>query len=183
MEHSEIWKPVPGYSWLYASSRGRIYDSERGCVRSQTMSHYGYWTVYDKKNMARVHRMVYSAFHPDEDITGLVIRHMDHTRDNNKIENLRSGTQSDNIWDMANAGRHFNSQKETCPRGHEFRQNTFNQRLRATGVECKACHRASATLSYRKRQGHKNLDLQSISDLKYENIMKEAELNEHSPSA
>lgn len=43
-----------------------------------------------------VHRVIYQAFHPDEDITGLQIDHIDGNRYNNRVDNLRTCTRLEN---------------------------------------------------------------------------------------
>lgn len=43
-----------------------------------------------------VHRVIYQAFHPNEDITGLQIDHIDGNRYNNRVDNLRTCTNLEN---------------------------------------------------------------------------------------
>lgn len=43
-----------------------------------------------------VHRVIYQAFHPDEDMTGKQIDHIDGNRYNNRVDNLRACTNLEN---------------------------------------------------------------------------------------
>ena len=43
-----------------------------------------------------VHRIIYQAFHPDEDIAGKQIDHIDGNIYNNRVDNLRSCTRLEN---------------------------------------------------------------------------------------
>lgn len=66
-----------------------------------------------------------------------------HTCDNRICVNphhLIGGTQSENMQDMVDRGRHFYAKKTHCPRGHEY--NEANTYLRREGSrECRACRR------------------------------------------
>jgi hypothetical protein len=44
----------------------------------------------------RIHRLVYTAVYPEEDIEGFEIDHIDGNKENNHWENLRKSTTSEN---------------------------------------------------------------------------------------
>lgn len=113
----EIWKPVPSKPGVMASSFGRVKTPDReaemphGGIRTyKTKPKYGYKTkasksarheyygVYNKfyGNM-KVHRLVCEAFHGDPPFANAVVIHLDENALNNKPENLRWGTQKENL--------------------------------------------------------------------------------------
>lgn len=114
---NEIWKPVPSLPGLMASSWGRILMPPRtaqmpnGGSRTYTpkptygtvtkaskTARYQYMGFYGKfyGNM-KVHRLVCEAFHgPAPDGMPLVI-HKDENALNNRQENLKWGTQKENL--------------------------------------------------------------------------------------
>lgn len=113
----EYWMPVPSIDGMYASSLGRIKLPERVvamprggvCIR-RTSPTYGsktrstatarhvYMGVYSRVHgNLKVHRVVCEAFHgkmPDE---RSVVIHIDEDATNNRPENLRWGTQRENL--------------------------------------------------------------------------------------
>lgn len=113
----EIWKPIPGWEGLYeASSFGRIRSLDRiirtsgcplrrkkGVVLRPGLTSWGYQIVALKRTgekavSSAVHRLVCSAFHgppaPKMDAA-----HADGTRVNNRPENLRWATRTENFAD------------------------------------------------------------------------------------
>lgn len=114
---AEIWKPVPSISGVLASSEGRIllppcyaplcnggfrlYETKPvfGVVTrsSKTASHV-YRGVYWKKfGNIKVHRAVCEAFHGPPPFEGAVVIHMDEDGLNNRPQNLKWGTQRENL--------------------------------------------------------------------------------------
>jgi hypothetical protein len=113
----EHWKPVPSKPGLMASSFGRVKlpDSvakmPSGVIReykpqptygtktraSKTARHE-YMGLYNKKfgNM-KIHRLVCEAFHGQAPYERAVVIHIDENALNNKPENLRWGTQKENL--------------------------------------------------------------------------------------
>lgn len=113
----EVWKPVPSKPGLMASSFGRVRlpagtaKTGNGGVRSyepkptfgvrtrasKTARHV-YMGMYNKKygNM-KVHRLVCEAFHGDPPFEKAVVIHLDEDATNNRPENLRWGTQKENL--------------------------------------------------------------------------------------
>lgn len=106
----EVWKKVPKYSHLEASSLGRIRRVSKKmktkwggeCVlpdkiRKTTINKHGYeilWEGIDGKMSAlKVHRLVASAFYGESD---LQVDHIDVNRRNNRVENLRYVTNREN---------------------------------------------------------------------------------------
>ncbi|MEM7806504.1 MAG: NUMOD4 motif-containing HNH endonuclease [Planctomycetota bacterium] len=134
---NEVWKPVPGYEQAYdVSDLGRVRSLDRfvngrwgtqrvhGRLLKQPRGQAGYPEVclHDGAGGQRrhsVHQLVLAAFvgpMPPEH----VCRHLDGSRDNNRLSNLAYGTQADNANDRESHGR-------TC-RGEQHSSAKLNHR-------------------------------------------------------
>jgi hypothetical protein len=113
----EIWKPVVSREGVMASSNGRVLLPEReaamphGGMRryiprpthgtktkaSKAASHV-YMGIYARYygNM-KVHRLVCEAFHGPPPFPKAVVIHLDEDATNNRPENLKWGTQKENL--------------------------------------------------------------------------------------
>ena len=119
----EIWKDVVGYEGIYmVSSLGRMLSKER-IVKRKKMGDYlqkesiiegsdyhGYKVTSIAKNKIRknkfIHVLIAEAFlgaKPEK----MEVCHADGDRKNNKIENLRYGSRSDNVRDAIKHGTHY----------------------------------------------------------------------------
>ena len=121
----EEWRPIPGAAGYEASSLGRIRSSKSGSwrIKKPTMHTTGYlyvglW-IEGKQRSVKVHRLVGDAFFGPKP-AGLVTRHLDGTRTNNVVENLRYGTWSENHLDAVAHGTHWQTAKTHCKHGHPF---------------------------------------------------------------
>lgn len=114
---TEIWKPVPSRPGIMASSWGRIILPERvaempnGGKRvyktrptygSKTKSHSGARHLYMGKQTRhfgnlKIHRLVCEAFHGPAPKDKPIVLHLDEDATNNRPENLRWGTQKENL--------------------------------------------------------------------------------------
>lgn len=94
----EEWAPVKTRSGktLYASNLGRIASKMNRLIR-QHRNRGGYLRIAVDGVCDYVHRLVYQAFHPDTDISNYVVNHLDSVRDNNRLDNLESTSQSENM--------------------------------------------------------------------------------------
>lgn len=103
----EIWAAIPGHEAYETSSLGNFRRCDSGQPIAVTISpHNGYGYVRlgrgsEWKNY-RAHRMVLLA-HMGPPPEGLVARHLDGNRSNNKLVNLVWGSQAENTADR---GRH-----------------------------------------------------------------------------
>jgi hypothetical protein len=113
----EHWKPVPSKPGITASSLGRIKlpDSVSkmpfGGMReykplptygtktkaSKTARHEYMGTANRKFGNMKIHRLVCEAFYGLAPFKGAVVIHIDEDATNNRIENLRWGTQKENL--------------------------------------------------------------------------------------
>lgn len=110
----EIWKPVTDFEDAYeVSNHGRVRSlTRRFCIGRVLVSRknpagYPYNVLSDARKKLRttrcVHRMVLEAFvgiAPE----GHECRHIDGSRDNNRLENICWGTKSENMMDKVAHG-------------------------------------------------------------------------------
>lgn len=155
----EEWRVIPGFPGYEASSFGRIrslktHNGVTGRILSQSKNGHGYFQVgpyaNGQINISKVHRLVALAFHGPCP-PGLETRHLDGNRLNNRPENLRYGTHSENGQDMVRHGEHNQARKTHCLRGHEFTSENTAYRPNRKERICRTCHR-NHSARYRARQ-------------------------------
>ena len=113
----EEWKKVPSVPGILASSWGRVqlipvpYVMTNGAVRvpktkprygsetkaSKTARHTYYGLQSRRYGNLKVHRLVCEAFHGPPPHKNSVVIHIDENALNNRPENLRWGTQKENL--------------------------------------------------------------------------------------
>lgn len=134
-EHEE-WRPVFGFEGVYeVSDLGRVRSVDRvvtfpdgrrrrapGRVLKPWIAN-GYPKVglkhQGQSKKLYVHDIVLTAFigrRPD----GAACCHGDGVRTNNRLENLRWGTFSENNYDLVAHGTHHQASKTHCPQGHPY---------------------------------------------------------------
>jgi hypothetical protein len=101
------WKEIKGYEGLYYLDPvcNLVYSMKsEGYIRPD-VSNKGYERVklYKKGNGRRgkrylLHRLIYTCYNPDEDISEYLIDHIDGNPSNNDISNLRKATLQQNMW-------------------------------------------------------------------------------------
>lgn len=152
MTNSEVWKSIPGWHGKYeASTCGNIRSVDRylrdgrffkGVILKQSVA-LGYHVVslqWDgRSRQCRVHRLVAETFIGQEPPGKPFVLHADDNKSNNTVENLRWGDQFDNMQDRTSNGNNPESNRTSCPAGHEYNYgNTY------VGVDgrryCRACH-------------------------------------------
>jgi hypothetical protein len=113
----EIWKPIPSLPGVMASNLGRILFPEREaemphggirkykpkptfgnrCRASRTARHV-YMGAYNSfYGNLKIHRLVCEAFHGSAPFQRAVVIHLDEDSTNNNSENLKWGTQKENM--------------------------------------------------------------------------------------
>jgi hypothetical protein len=114
---AEIWKPVPRYPGLLASSEGRLLlqprytpmnhggyraylpkpfvGVKRKAQKAAAHEYYGFWCR--EYGNVKVHQAVCEAFHGPKPFDRAVVIHKDENALNNKPENLKWGTQKENL--------------------------------------------------------------------------------------
>lgn len=150
----EDWKDVVGWEGLYqVSSYGNVKNARTGLILRQGINGKGRYTVRPYSNgcgrTKNVHCLVAEAFLGPKP-RGLEVCHNDGNCLNNRIENLRYDTRSENIKDRYRHGWvHPNKAKTHCPQGHEYTaENTY---VYPDGSrECRTCKRDNAKAQYAK---------------------------------
>lgn len=113
----EIWKPVPSREGLMASSLGRVRLPSRvaqmphggyreynpkptygSVTKASKTARHSYRGMYSKLfGNIKIHRAVCEAFHGPPPFAGAVVIHIDEDAHNNRPENLKWGTQKENL--------------------------------------------------------------------------------------
>lgn len=182
----EEWRPIPGWEGSYeVSNLGRIRGVDRlvvhtrstgkrfakGKILRQHANDYGYMFVMgSSENRQRriwVHRAVLEAF-VEARPQGMVTMHLDNNPKNNRLQNLKWGTQKENIQQCTAEGRQANVRKTHCPRGHELVEpNLVKHHLKQGKRACYSCNWASQRFGV-KRSGE--AVIQRVSDEVYASL-------------
>lgn len=97
---NEIWVDIIDYPNYQISNYGRIINKQTLVLKKTPLDNRGYPHVNLWKNgkgkTCQVHRLEYQAFFPEEDLTGLVINHIDGDKTNNCLTNLEKATFQQN---------------------------------------------------------------------------------------
>lgn len=175
---SERWLPIPGWEGLYeVSDLGRVRSLKRPGVKGHSArimkgskAGAGYRKVIlwhnGRTEHIYVHRLVLTAFvGPCPE--GMEACHGNAVRDDNRLENLRWDTGSENIRDIVRAGNHPEAKKTHCPRGHRLVwPNLVVGELKRGHRKCRACNQARAVI---QRAGG---DIQTISNERYAIVLR-----------
>lgn len=119
-----------------------------------------------------VHALVLEAFvapRPD----GMVCCHNNGDPADNRVENLRWGTASDNMQDSLKHGTHYEAAMQRCIRGHLFTgPNLTTRQDSRAGRKCLACKRAKTRLKAAgKRIRGNEAEMKRLSDSIYAEVM------------
>ena len=179
----EEWRPVVGHEGQYeVSSHGRVKSLER-----MVPSSFGRDRKVPSKILKcspddfgrpravltgqvghKVHHLVMEAFVgplPE----GMEVCHNDGDPANNRVENLRFDTRSENALDAVGHRSHFNASKTHCPRGHILEEpNLSRSYLKKGERQCLACIR---THDYLRKRSSLKPKFKEISDSYFESIV------------
>jgi hypothetical protein len=149
-DHTE-WRPVPGYEGYYEVSNfgqlRRIMETASGTY-TRELKPWKNWQGYVRfamsvggvKKTFQAHRLVCLAWHGQPE-DGQEVCHNNGVKDDNRPENLRWGTPSENQLDIVRHGNNPQANKTHCPQGHEYSpENT--KYVRGTHRRCVECHNA-----------------------------------------
>lgn len=154
----EQWLPVAGYEGTYeVSNQGRVRSLDRirvskngrrrpfkGTVLSPGTSIGGYQVVslHDnaRRRLSYIHALVLEGFdclRPP----GMVACHYDGNPSNNRIDNLRWDTYSNNQHDKRRHGTDHEVNKTHCPAGHAYDSGNTYRKPGSLGRVCRECRR------------------------------------------
>src|SRR5690606_9752706 len=113
-----------------------------GRVLRQSVNTHGYvtYSLYHEGRWRRHsgHRLVAEAFIGAEPIGKPYVLHNDGDPTNNRVENLRWGTNQENQIDSVGHGTNYNANKSECKRGHPY--DELNTYVDSNGRRsCKTC--------------------------------------------
>lgn len=153
----ETWRPVKGYEGIYeVSDQGRVrsvtrritYKDGRSYIRrgqpmTQTRSNGYHYTVRLSKNRKSrneyVHVLVAETFIRPR-IDGEYVLHWNDDPSDNRVENLRLGTQSNNMYDLVRNGNHYWAKRTHCKHGHEYTPENIYW-MSCGARKCRQCKR------------------------------------------
>ena len=140
---TETWKLIPDIPGYLVSDMGNVRTLKRNNDRLLTTQRvHGYLRASlwkdGEETRRRVHQLVMLAFvGPVPE--GMEVRHLDGSRDNNRLENLAYGTPKENSADRVLHGTSFWLNKTHCKGGHEFtEENTYRW---LASRHCRTCAR------------------------------------------
>lgn len=146
---TERWRRIPGYSMYEASDAGRIRSYalsrprilqghvSRGYVKVKLISDAG------KTYEHFAHRLVLLTF-VGPSPAGMECRHLNGKSQDNRLDNLRWGTPTENQMDRIRHGTHPLAAKTKCPKGHPYDEtNTLYRGGARNRRLCRECNRAA----------------------------------------
>lgn len=158
----ELWKSIPGFDGDYeVSSIGRMRSLKHRhprLMKIHIQKSTGYpaltLTMYGKFRPYHVHRLMLLAFVGPAPADGSQCRHLNGDRADNRLENLKWGSVSENTKDQVEHGTHHHSRLTHCKRGHEF--TTENTTTYAKGGRvCRICRKLRWDRWYAANRGRK----------------------------
>lgn len=160
---SEVWRFIPGFEGRYeVSSRGSVRSLDvidaqgrkwPGRMFKGYTSELGYVFVALRKDgkpkSFSVHRLVALAFLGPATEEKPYVLHSDGNPGNNNLENLRWGSQKENIQDAIKHGTFKNPMVNLthCKRGHLFEDGSYYQTSQGSR-QCKRCTKDRSSERY-----------------------------------
>lgn len=186
MNH-ETWRAVEGYEGIYevsdlgnVRSLDRLIEYSDGRVRNQpgvvlkqatnSTSKYKSVTLWkDNQDVhVLVHRLVLTTFvGPCPE--GMECCHNNGVHGDNRLQNLRWDTHSENQKDLVRSGKHVHARKTHCPAGHSYDET--NTALNRGARQCRECKRAYGRKQYRshtpeQRERHRQSARESMARMR-----------------
>lgn len=162
----EVWKEIDGFDGKYSvSDLGRVRSNDRivhstsgqiygvkGKILKCSPGNHGYRVASlwkdGKHHRQLVHRLVLEAF-VGECPDGMECCHNNGNPLDNRVENLRWGTSSDNTQDIIRHGNMYQLSVTHCPSGHEYTKD--NIYLYQGRRYCRACRSGGRKVHERRK--------------------------------
>lgn len=158
----EEWRAVPGIEGYEASTRGRIRSVDRaytdslgrprkvtGRVLTLNVNGRGYRNAnFGRQGQHAAHRIIALTFLGEPPSPDMQVCHGNGDKADNRVENLRWGTPSENSQDAIRHGVHPSASRTHCPQGHPYQID--NIYWDNGGRKCRICVRAR--VAARKRR-------------------------------
>lgn len=111
-----MWTAVYGYEGRYEiNESGQIKSLMTNQIISQRYDSKGYLKVSLRKDGKQtskgVHRLLMETFCPIEGMENLTVNHINHIKDDNRLENLEWITNAENVKEAYAAGLHLHKHK------------------------------------------------------------------------
>lgn len=111
----EIWKDIKGYEGLYRiSNMGKVFSCVKNIIKKPDLSRAGYHSIYlcskGKNKHCYIHRLVAQHFLPNPKSKEQV-DHINTIRTDNRVENLRWVTVTENINNPNTLSKHIGSKR------------------------------------------------------------------------
>lgn len=138
------WLPIPEFEDKYEiSDSGAVRNASGRELRPHSLPSghkvVGLWRN-NKRHQKYVHRLVLEVF-GEPCPEGMECLHANGDPSDNRVENLRWGSRSENMLDEVVAGRHWQTKKTRCKQGHEFTpENTLIRGKKRTQRVCRTCN-------------------------------------------
>ena len=125
----EEWRPIPGHPMYEVSDQGNVRSWHRPSggqprVLSPVTTPTGYRVARlmtpDRRAPVFVHRLVLLAFVGPVPEGKPITRHLNGVKTDNRLENLRYGTHSENELDKVAHGSHHYASRPQCSNGHPY---------------------------------------------------------------
>lgn len=157
-----IWKQHPRFEHYEVSDDGRVRSLDRfiqteyffghwhlGRELSITFDSAGYPQVGINGSRTRVHVLVCETFHGPKSSRKRCVRHLNGIKTDNRAENLKWGTHSENSFDTVLHGGNKCASRNHCAKGHEYTAENLTRGPRGTRG-CKECNREYSRKNYQK---------------------------------
>ena len=128
---------IPEYEGIYKFDLvlNQVYNIKRNTYKKNGLSKKGYYRVSLSNNIKEktygIHQLVYMCNNPTEDISDYQIDHIDNNKLNNKIENLRKCSASDN---QSNRKTRIDNKSTGYKNIVKTKYNTYKFELRKNGI-------------------------------------------------
>lgn len=150
------WHVIPGFSRYEITREGEVRNRETlRVLRGHPVRGYPAFRI--ERDDAQVkqpylHTLLLITFVGPKG-PGEVCRHLDGNKLNHSLDNLRWGTETENMYDLVRHGNHAMAKKTHCPKGHPYDEaNTYVIASRPTARYCLICNRARARAHNAKKR-------------------------------